>query len=293
MLTAWYSLDSSDFGEYALVDAYWSPWSLAPYVYRLFTGLGLGIGFLLLTGLGKSKRVYSAALIYSSVLFIFQLVQLFQLKLYYCNFSLDELSRQTRFQGLILFALILLFLSFNQIRQTPGFRFKFSPLISILVIAAGIAVPFIVNYPPSWMIYGERSSVELDRKLNLERLDTSTVKNVFNVVPSDLRNGKKLICVATTSCPFCRRLAYKLHILMKQFPEAPITLILAGEEETLESFRKRTLYKNVPHFVLNNAYFDELTGGGVPKIFLVSDGVAVESLAYWALDSDFIRKNLL
>jgi hypothetical protein len=291
-LIGFYMLETIDYSEIALVDNGWSTWFLAPYFIRIVSGLFMFTGLVFLFALNHSKKM----LVWPFGLFLFstffQCSIIWQIELDRCYLCLRELFQWNIYQGLFLggFGLLLVILLYNLPHVDFNWKFRYSIIVTLLIVC--ISIPFILNYPANWAIYGESASEEIQKPLQLERLDSISTPNQFGKIPSALNEGKQLIAFVTLTCPYCKRAAYKLHVLKKKYPLAPITILTSGNAEDWELFYKRTKIVNIPHALLNHPIFAELTEGSVPRIYLVDDGVAIQKVQYWAIDQEFLEKNL-
>jgi hypothetical protein len=275
--------DSAEYLEYILVDAHWSNWFLSPYISRILTGSSMVLGFLILIGVGNRTLIYKLALALSGGMLLLSILQPFVLGLTRCYACMSEIEKISRYQGVVIWAIafILLFILLKRSHTPKGWQLpKWSAWVVMVVL---LPIPFILNYPAHWAIYGESPEIEMNRDLNLARLDTVKVLPGMGEIPTNITSGRKLICLASLTCPFCSRLAYKLHIIRKGNPDFPVVMILTGEETALPTFLKRSRVDNVPYFLMNNELMHELCEGRVPRIFLLQDGIAVKEINYWAL----------
>jgi hypothetical protein len=286
----YYMLQTLDFSETAIVDNGWSSWMMAPYIIRIVSGLFMFSGLVLILGLNYSKKI----LIWPFGLFLFstffQCSIIWQIELDRCYLCLRELFQWNIYQGIILggVGLTLIILLYSLPHVSFNWKFRF-PIILVLLISS-LSFPFILNYPANWAVYGELAIEEVQRPLQLERLDTIATPKEFGLLPKKLDEGKQIIALVTLTCPYCKRAAYKLHVLKKKNPLAPITIITSGDTTDWGLFARRTKIENVPHGLLNHQIFSELSEGGVPKIYVVEDGVAIQKVQYWAIDDSFLKK---
>jgi hypothetical protein len=158
--------------------------------------------------------------------------------------------------------------------------------VSWILLVAGLSMPFILNYPSSWAVYGEVGVKPMERDLGLSRLDTIRFDAGNHTYNPQVWQNKRLLVLASLTCPYCSRAAYKLHILRKQNPEYPVTVLLEGDTLGLPAFVKRHVFDNVPYQMMNHRVFAELCEGRVPRIFVVENGIAVKELHYWAIEEE-------
>jgi glutaredoxin len=160
----------------------------------------------------------------------------------------------------------------------------------LVLFLTSVSFPFVLNYPASWAVYGESEFEEIQRPMQLERLDTIVTLKEYGQLPKNLNEGKQLIAFVTLTCPYCKRAAYRLHVLKKKYPLAPITIITSGDTADWDLFMRRSKIENVPHALMNHRVFAELSEGSVPKLFLIDEGTAIQKVQYWAIDEAFLEK---
>jgi hypothetical protein len=289
-LLGYYMLQTLDFSETALVDNGWSTWLVAPYIIRIVSGLFMFSGLILVLGLNQSKKM----LLWPFGLFLFstffQCSIIWQIELDRCYICLRELIQWNIYQGIVLggIGLLLTILLYNL--PQVSFNWKFRLPIMLVLFLTSISFPFVLNYPASWAVYGESEFEEIQRPMQLERLDTIVTPKEYGQLPKNLNEGKQLIAFVTLNCPYCKRAAYRLHVLKKKYPLAPITIITSGDTADWDLFMRRSKIENVPHALMNHRVFAELSEGSVPKLFLIDEGTAIQKVQYWAIDEAFLEK---
>ena len=289
-LLGYYTLQTIDFSETALVDNGWSTWLVAPYIIRIVSGLFMFSGLILVLGLNQSKKM----LLWPFGLFLFstffQCSIIWQIELDRCYICLRELIQWNIYQGIVFggIGLLLTILLYNLPQVSFNWKFRF-PIMLVLFLTS-ISFPFILNYPASWAVYGESEFEEIQRPMQLERLDTIVTLKEYGQLPKNLNEGKQLIAFVTLNCPYCKRAAYRLHVLKKKYPLAPITIITSGDTADWDLFMRRSKIENVPHALMNHRVFAELSEGSVPKLFLIDEGTAIQKVQYWAIDEAFLEK---
>ena len=171
-LVGLYSTLQSEFLEYIFVDAAWSTWFLSPYISRIFTGSSMALGFLVLFGVGNRKVVYRSALLLSIGFLLLSILEPTWLGLTRCYGCLAELSKVSRYQGILLWSIssIFAFILLKKGTIPKGWQLpKWSSLVFLLIT---LPIPYILNYPAHWAIYGEQAEIPMNRDLQLARLDT-------------------------------------------------------------------------------------------------------------------------
>lgn len=288
----WYCINNIDFFDYSLTDLGVVNWSLAPYVSRLALGF-LGALPLISVAFPAIKRtivILSVALSLFMALVSLGETMLCSLERPYL--ALYELWPLSKWQGAvwILFSLIAIFSLRSSARNNPG---KPAQLLSMAGAILFLALPFVLNYPPSWAVYGEQAERNVSKTLQLDSL--YQVSDYTKHIDSEkqILQGKKLICFASLTCPYCSRLAYKLHIIKERNPKASMLLVLTGDSSKIQRFEEKSACKNVPRLFIKPEYFARWFGGSVPLVFMANGKQTHTELEYWALnDSHLIDEKL-
>ena len=286
-LTGYYSLTNVDFAEYLIVDIGISDWLGAIYLIRLLCGLLIGAGLALIFVPGKQRAAIITALVASSFLLIYQLLQVSLVKFSKCYVCLSEFENISRFQGVYLSIILVVIFSLMLWKGPELKAFRFNKLVSGLLLTIGLVVPFVLNYPPHWAIYGEVDRADINLPLNLTGLRDSSYLTNGEINPN-LESGDHLVCMISLTCPYCTRAAYKLHVLKERNPQADITLVMNGDSAYFDRFMKRTLIGNLPFVFVNGRLFNELSENSYPKIYLVKESVAVKVIEFWSLEDNDI-----
>lgn len=165
--------------------------------------------------------------------------------------------------------------------QKRSFR-KPEYLFAILVIAISVTIPFALNpiYVGTQQQLTEKGTLlELDKIYN----DPNTEKP-----QKDLRTGKQLLLFVSANCQHCIAAAYKIHVLQNNIPELPVYLFINGDDEEITEFHTLTRTQNIPQSKLDAAPMVFYTGGKLPAIFLITDGIIDSRHHHLDLDESVI-----
>jgi hypothetical protein len=283
----WYSLNNIDFFDYSLTELGLANWSLAPYVSRFALGILGVIPLLALIFYAKRKVFILVGIAFSLGMFLISLAEVWICGLDRPYLSLYELWPFSKWQGTIwlLYAGIACMLLLSK----QAFRYSGILRLSILVFVAFIlALPFILNYPSSWAIYGEQAERDVSKTLQLDSLYQLAEYKQLIAAEDEITQGPKLICFASLTCPYCSRLAYKLHILKERNPNAAILLVLTGDPKNIERFERKSNCRNVPRLYIKPENYTRRFGGNVPLVFQVNGKQTTRELEYWALNDSHL-----
>lgn len=283
-LAFWYGERGIDFYDYALAELGLGSWSLVTYISRSLFGLLIGLSLAHVLVSEPSKKMRNALTVVYVLAFVISALQYTLLDAARCYLCAAELVRVHPSQGMALWALGAVLsrvrIPANRLISKPIPRFV--PIVAVLL---GLAFPYILNYPPHWALYGSVAEKTVEKDLQLDSLVQSQPE-IFSMRKADeILPGKKLVVIATLTCPFCIRAASKLHVIKKKNPEASCFLILSGQRSMLEAFENKTHCQNVPRLFTNAAWFQRITGGKVPKIYTVEGSRATTELSYWSIQN--------
>lgn len=283
----WYCINNLDFFDYSITDLGIANWSIAPYLSRLSLGLLGAFPLICLAFPAKSRMILLLGIAFSLLMALVSLGEIELCGLERPYLALYELWPLSKWQGVIwvLFALILLLSLRSLARTTPK---KFVQLLFGAGAILFVALPFILNYPPSWAVYGEEAERDVSKTLQLDSLYqvASYKQNILS--EAEITQGKKLICFASLTCPYCSRLAYKMHILKKRNPKANMLLILTGDAAKIKRFEEKSVCWEVPRLFIEPEYFARWFGGSVPLVFLANGTQTQKELEYWALNDSHL-----
>lgn len=278
----WFASENAEYLEYVVVDAGWSSWDLSAYISRVLTGSSIVLGGLLIFLPGKKNVIIISAIALAFGFLVLSILQPFSLDLARCYVCLSEVEKLSKYQGIFIWIGVLFLLS--GVYFTRAKAKSILPAWTAWVLFAGLmSIPFILNYPAEWAIYDEEGEMAIDRDLNLARLDTITFDAGNFNYDGSMWEKPQLLVLASLSCPFCNRAAYKMHVLRKQYPDFPVMMLLTGDTLSLEVFVRRSNLENVPYQLMHGLVFNDLCEGRVPRLFVVEKGRAVKELTYWAV----------
>lgn len=283
----WYCISNIDFFDYSLTDLGVANWSIAPYVSRLVLGV---LGAFSLLGLAFPAQRRIMLMLSVALSLCMALVSLGETA--FCALerpylALYEIWPLSKWQGAfwLVYASIAFVLangkSFTQPNKTTRILFGISATFFLVL-------PFILNYPPSWAIYGEQAERNVSKTLQLDSL--YQVSDYTKHIDSEkqILQGKKLICFTSLTCPYCSRLAYKLHIIKERNPKASMLLVLTGDSSKIQRFEEKSACQNVPRLFIKPEYFARWFGGSVPLVFLANGKQTQKELEYWALNDSHL-----
>lgn len=162
---------------------------------------------------------------------------------------------------------ILMILGFVSFRMAKEIKFKFLKISFSILIIVGISLPFILN-PPNF--YNGEVYV-FEKKIDAPFLHEKQFVGIEDSI--DLKNGKKMVLVASLTCPHCKNLAFKICDLKKDGKLDNVYLLLWGENEHVKQFFEYADCELPYKLVTNGTDFGSYTEGSVPRLFLIDNGI--------------------
>lgn len=143
-------------------------------------------------------------------------------------------------------------------------------------------------FPFVWVYVAQSKAPEIiHQKLDLQSLHGPQEPSM--VV---LNKGKHLIAFLSVGCPHCRKTAFILQSQYRQDQSLPYYMVLLSYGDTLQNqeFFEETRAEIVPHVLFRDIdRFIEMSGGAVPTIFWVSEGMALKKLKDYHLKPNQIK----
>ena len=163
----------------------------------------------------------------------------------------------------------------------PSRPYRGQNWVALVLVIAAFTVPFVLR---PVVLYGSGEVVH-------EGINLDPVYALAKPAPSEeLRKGKHIICFFSTTCPHCRKGAYLVQILHRQYPELPLFMVLSGGAGMEEDFLLETKSTAVPHTLLMNMNaFSALAGRYVPAIFWVNNSVIERKTYFTELEPAAIK----
>ena len=263
--------------EYTIVEYAHFSWLFAAITARFLIGVESALGALLILNFyGYRKWVLKAALV---------LVALFSLYLIYlwyvvgndinCGCFGDAIwmsPSSSLIKNIVLLTILWILLRYNK-----GFVFRWSNIISPLLLVGTIIIVYSIYYIP----INEPNWLRKDHyRIDFSVLYDSTKSDKPAI---DLSKGKHIVGFFSQSCPHCRLTAYKMHLMKIQDTTLPFFMIIGGTSD-LADFWKTTKAQNIPYTRLDKDNFLKYTGGIFPLIVLVNDGWVEAKTDYVTMD---------
>ena len=270
--------------EYTLVEFLKLPWYVAAYTSRLFIGLELALGALLLFHcFGKNKWVLKLAFV---LLLLFNIYLIYLLAKFGNNVNcgcFGDAIWMTPTVSLLKNVLLLVILAVI-IRFHKGLQFRYSKFITPTLFFLIILLPFIFFYipttQPNWL---RKDTYKIDFS-PLYLPDNQLIPNI------ELGKGKHIIAFLSPFCPHCILTAYKMQLMSVKNVNLPFFMVIGGTQSSLTEFWQKTKAQNIPYTRLDKKYFLQYTGGVFPLIIWVNNGIVIAKSDYADLDQIAIEK---
>ncbi|HBF87437.1 MAG TPA: hypothetical protein DDX39_02255 [Bacteroidales bacterium] len=167
------------------------------------------------------------------------------------------------------------------------FKWKFEKLLIIMILVVSLFTSFAVNY----IEMSKFNVINIDNsnyKLEVEKLGDF----VYNNDTIKLNEGKKVVCFFSLKCKYCKLASKKLSIIRKDLDtEIPVYYILGGDVDLLPKWWEETASYPFPYLNIlpgNDKQFFSLSGGALPAIYFLNDGIVWKKVDYERLhQADF------
>lgn len=274
---------------YSLEPFSWSILDLAPVgltaagiLARIFIGIEFLLGAFLLAHLFLKQFTYKAVLIFLGIMSLYLIFLLIKEGNAGSCGCFGEWIYMNPLQSLLknlgMMALVFLLLKFY-----PGRGLRGQPYyLAAFLATASLVTPFVME-PVA--IYG--SGEKANDPINLNPLYQADVQPV---PAEDLRTGKHIIAYLSLTCPHCKKAAYLLQIMHRQYPELPLFMVLSGRADQLTPFFEETKSKTLPHaYMPDNAAFQSMSGPYVPSIYWINNSVIERKTYYLEINPSDVK----
>ncbi|MBQ9312679.1 MAG: DoxX family membrane protein [Bacteroidales bacterium] len=140
----------------------------------------------------------------------------------------------------------------------------------VLILAFTIKMPDVLQYK----LYGKTA------KINKEKF--TELINHESLQSLNITKGKKIVCMYSPICKYCRKSAMRLDVMREKYNIADenFALIFWGDEKLVEQFFIKTNTKKLPYVIVPPQPFLQATKRRQPLIVLVNDGKIEKVLKY-------------
>jgi hypothetical protein len=158
--------------------------------------------------------------------------------------------------------------------QIVAIKYNSKPLYKLLTIFVGIsavAIPFAVN-PPDLFVIETYDFGKLNYSLKGEKLNEFTTKKI----DKNWKEGKKIIAFLSLTCPHCRDMAFKLHIIKKQQPQLNILFVYGGNIFDKNIFLAKAKCADMPAIDMTIEEMVKISGPFFPTVVGINNGNVIK-----------------
>jgi hypothetical protein len=266
--------------QWTFVDLGISSIVTAGIIARLFIGLELLLGLLLVCHIFLKQFTYKAILVLLSIFTAYLLFVLAKQGNHgNCGCFGDNIAMtpmQSIWKNLAMAAVTFVLIYIYPIKP-----YKNQEIVALLLFMVAMVTPFILN------------PVDLDNRPETanEVIDLAPLYATAPMPDVDLRTGKHIVAFMSLTCPHCRKAAYLLHVIHHQDPGIPIYLLLSGSDNHEKEFYNETHAGDVPHLHVHDiAAFQKMAGPYVPAIYYINNGKIERKANYFQLDPKYMHE---
>lgn len=158
-------------------------------------------------------------------------------------------------------------------------------LLTGIVIGCTAAVFFVS--PPDNLIYYEDPMFDYIEHNEFEHLMQTPPLD-----STDIKKGKKLVGIFSSSCEYCMLAAKKVSLMQEQigFPDESVLYVFMGSEESVDNFFVESESKPFPYVLYEDyVYLLRITGGNFPIIVLLDNGMIVKEYDLRRINENYIK----
>lgn len=260
-------------------------WNLTPFIARLFIAFEFVLGLCVIFRI-KNKLTLKS-IIGLLIIFTFYLAYLW----YKTNNEADcgcfgEYLKMNPLQSIIK-NIVLGILAVYLLIKTEEYKHKMEKVILSIIIISSLISAFAFNY----IDFNRFKLADVDERnyrLELELFDPFIYGN--DTLKMD--EGKKIVCFFSLRCPHCKLAAQKISIIKDNLPtDIPVYYYLGGDSTKINDWWKEANshkfpYNNVPDTKENARNFWGISGGSLPAIFFIENGIVWKKVEYSSLNQE-------
>ena len=245
---------------------------------RLLITAELVLGILLIFNI-HARLVYYSVLFFLAgfTLYLLLLPSLFDVDITNCHCfgSAIVLSRWESISKNLILLFLLIFVS-------PKFSIykKWHTWVTIALGVVTLIVLMALNAPNYLYIMVHKHKVQVDIPIYESALMNSGKESAFT-------NGKQIICMYSTGCPYCKRAALKLHLILKrnQLPEDQVKAIFwsGTPDSVIHNFFAAQKIPELEYTTFRVDSFLNITAGSMPVLLFSDNGTIVQKANYISL----------
>lgn len=242
---------------------------------RLMVGAELFIGLLLIFGL-HVNLLWKLIFTFLGIFLLFPLIQLIKGAddFYYCIAGFKVTPAISVIKNLTLMTV----LPFSSTGRS-WVPVKWQRSTTSLFFITGLSIPFIVSPPDNWLMEKKHVKEEAFKyPETMTKMGTDSLDKLTN----EIYAGKKAVCFMSASCEYCKRSSRKISIMAKKFGFYDnITYVFPIQSMPLRrKFYKETHTPEFRHTHVPMRDLLKITGGEIPRIYLLENGVIKGKYGY-------------
>lgn len=276
LFSAWTKLIAIEPFEWAFQDMGIRSNTAVAILARVFAGLEVLIGLLLLAHVYLRRLTYPLVLIFLTIMTGYLLYLLaIQGNTGNCGCFGDTLHMKPleailKNIGMAGVTFLLMFIYNVQ-------PYKGQQWLSLTAAMVGIMLPFV------WQPLSQRTE-----PVDLNPLYTTAGEQHPAV---ELRTGRHIIAFMSLTCPHCRKAAKELVKINKDYPGLPLFMVLNGLPGDEADFFNETRSAAIPHIRFTGVDdFVQMAGKYVPAIYWVNNSIKERKVSYMALSGAAMKR---
>ncbi|MDR1006770.1 MAG: DoxX family membrane protein [Bacteroidales bacterium] len=265
------------------------PWTLTQFATRLLIAFEGGLGLMLILGIKpRLTRILTFLTLILFTIYLLLKPLLFGNTSENCH-CFGTYIQLTHFQSIAKNVVMLLMAC--MIGWAGAWKTRFAALIMIIIALLTTATTFII-YPPDIIftkIYNRESTLDKEGFKAMMELD--------DVKALNLENGKKVLCMYSTGCKYCKQTAIRVEVMIEKYglDRTDFATIFWGNDKNLAKFHTDTQTPELATTIVHPLIFLKATKGKQPLIILLDNGKIEEIYNSVTLNESklvqFIRNN--
>ncbi len=277
-----------EFFEFQIAEIIHTDWRNVQLLARFIISLEFVLGIFLV--LHFELRRFTLPIAFG-VLLVFSIILISQLILHgnqeNCGCFGDQVQMSTS-AGLVKNLFLMAVVAFvYYLKPRWEIRIKYGPQIALIAFVLLLLIPYFMMKPIEW----ERVSAREKINAPVDYRGLYDTMYAHPVASFDYRQGKHIVIFADVHCNHCKLAVAKSSIIQDQAPETSFLIVVDGEPEDFEEFRKQTHAENLEMINLDNdlGFIRMARSSGLPSINWINNGV----LEYQTVHFELIKEDIL
>ncbi len=271
-----------DFFEIYVYSLNLASFNISTILARLLIAGEFGLGLFFIVGIW-TRFAWYASLSLLTAFTLFLCIQVFKGSEQNC-LCFGDLIKMTPKESII--KNVLMLLAIFPLYHLRSCNLPFKKKWPVFIILVSLAIPFIIS-PPDYFIQNKVNTINTKFILPKHTYHQNGQEVIFDSL--NFNKGRKLLCVYSTQCGYCKKGAIKIEIMARKYHfNNEMVILFGGQDNEVDDFFKSTELAPLNYLLTDLLSLVKLTQGHFPRFYLIENGKVLNVYGY----RDISEKNL-